>query len=336
MKIDTIIRKDQAELKKFTASQLKKCGYNPVVRDGFIYAKGTHPILLVAHLDTVHKEVPKIVCWSSDGNYIMSPQGIGGDDRCGVYMILEIIKSKQCHVLFCEDEEVGGIGAEKFVESGINPKVKFIVELDRRGSNDAVFYDCDNRDFIDFVCGYGFNEEFGSFSDISIIAPHLKTAAVNISSGYYNAHTQHEYISMNVVRQNINKVKRLIDNPTEHYEYIEATYSKYKFDTYPGWISDKYGDAKHVYSGWYDSYGTFTKEEYRPMRVEQLMYVDNDILVLDGGEPVDADYIMMDARGNLYEYDEYDGCAYMNPDARIATGYHVEFNEDEASYVEVW
>ena len=226
-------------------------------------------------------------------------------------MILEIIKSKQCHVLFCEDEEVGGIGAEKFVKSGINPKVKFIVELDRRGSNDAVFYDCDNRDFIDFVCGYGFNEEFGSFSDISIIAPHLKTAAVNISSGYYNAHTQHEYISMNVVRQNINKVKRLIDNPTEHYEYIEATYSKYKFDTYPGWISDKYGDTKHVYSGWYDNYGTFTKKEYMPMRVEQLMYVDNDILVLDGGEPVDADYIMMDARGNLYEYDEYGNIASM-------------------------
>ena len=46
----------------------------------------------------------------------MSPQGIGGDDRCGVWMILQILRTANCHVLFCEDEEVGCVGAKKFTK----------------------------------------------------------------------------------------------------------------------------------------------------------------------------------------------------------------------------
>ena len=54
---------------------------------------------------------------------MMSPQGIGGDDRAGVYMILRLIQDLHCHVLFCEAEETGGHGAKAFVQSGIVPKV---------------------------------------------------------------------------------------------------------------------------------------------------------------------------------------------------------------------
>ena len=70
----------------------------------------------------------------------MSPQGIGGDDRAGVYMILEIIKQANCHVLFCEDEEIGDIGAKKFVKSNMPLPVYYIIELDRQRHNDAVYY----------------------------------------------------------------------------------------------------------------------------------------------------------------------------------------------------
>lgn len=106
------------------------------------------PVLLVAHLDTVHNELPHIICRSEDGRYIMSPQGIGGDDRCGVYIILQIISEVRCHVLFCEDEETGGQGAKAFERSGIQIDVNYIVEVDRRGNNDAVFYNCDNPKFL--------------------------------------------------------------------------------------------------------------------------------------------------------------------------------------------
>ena len=53
------------------------------VKNGsYILVKGDAPIMLLAHMDTVHKTPVKDICTSKDGNIIMSPQGIGGDDRC--------------------------------------------------------------------------------------------------------------------------------------------------------------------------------------------------------------------------------------------------------------
>ena len=83
-------------------------------------------------------------------------------------MILLLMRKLRCHILFCEEEEVGGVGARKFTQSKLRPEVNYIVELDRRGTNDAVFYSCDNPDFTEFVCSFGFEENYGSFSDISV------------------------------------------------------------------------------------------------------------------------------------------------------------------------
>lgn len=46
----------QAELKQETYANLISVGYQPVSADGYLYAEGDTPILLVAHLDTVYKE----------------------------------------------------------------------------------------------------------------------------------------------------------------------------------------------------------------------------------------------------------------------------------------
>ena len=119
---ETVLRLRQAELKKALREELLEMGYTPIFRKGFLYAPGELPVLLVAHLDTVHCEPPSIICYSKDGRYIMSPQGIGGDDRAGVYMILQILRRVNCHVLFCEDEESGGHGAKAFTKSSIDRK----------------------------------------------------------------------------------------------------------------------------------------------------------------------------------------------------------------------
>ncbi|MFR7719053.1 MAG: M28 family peptidase [Lachnospiraceae bacterium] len=135
-----ILRMTQKQLKSYLDSVLQESGYRTVNRKGFLYAPGDVPVLLVAHLDTVHAQRPEIICFSEDGRFIMSPQGIGGDDRCGVFMILQIIQEAKCHVLFCEDEETGGHGARAFTQSRLEMDVNYIVEMDRRGDNDAVFY----------------------------------------------------------------------------------------------------------------------------------------------------------------------------------------------------
>lgn len=244
MELETILKMSQAELKKSLCSELRKTGYTKVYRPtGFIYTAGSVPVLLVAHLDTVHRNPVNIICYSKDGNVLMSPEGIGGDDRAGVYMVLKVIQEHKCHVLFCEDEECGGIGARKFSVSRYRPNVNYIIEFDRRGSNDAVFYNCSNKGFTDFICSYGFKEEFGTFSDISIIAPHLGIAAVNISAGYYNEHRQHEVIHMKDIENNISRANQIVSAKTKRFEYIEGLrYRSADLYRYGGYVNEKYND----------------------------------------------------------------------------------------------
>ena len=163
---------------------------------------------------------------------MMSPQGIGGDDRCGVYIILSLLKqlSVRPHILFTMDEEIGGIGAKAFAGYIANNKIlnlKYIVEYDRKGNNDAVFYDCDNDDFTNFVEKFGFTRAYGTFSDISVIAPELGVAAVNLSSGYYNPHTEHEYVSMKDMENIIKMSLNMLNAECESFEYIEMKSYRY-------------------------------------------------------------------------------------------------------------
>mgnify|MGYP004467113371 CR=1 FL=1 len=218
---EQIFQLSQERLKQALETELIENGYAVRKQRGFLYAEGTVPVLLVAHLDTVHRAQPETICYSADGTVMMSPQGIGGDDRAGVYMILRLIQSCHCHVLFCEDEETGGHGARAFTKSGIKPDVNYIVELDRMGSNDAVFYNCMNEQFEQHICSFGFQTAFGSFSDISILAPKLNLAAVNLSTGYYNAHRENEIVHLDEVEKLIGRVEKLLQAKTERFSYTQ-------------------------------------------------------------------------------------------------------------------
>lgn len=223
----------QKELFAVLSSRYK--GHTVICKNNYILVKGEAPIMLLAHLDTVHKSPVKQICKSQDGSIWMSPQGIGGDDRCGVYALVTAYdKSKvKPWLLFTCDEETGGVGAYKFGDmhgKGKLPKelddLKILVELDRKGKNDAVYYDCDNPEFEKYITGKGFKTAWGSFSDISVVAPKLGVAAVNLSSGYYNAHTQHEYINKKQLNSVVRKVIGIIEDTTNpdfpKYEYVES------------------------------------------------------------------------------------------------------------------
>lgn len=223
---DKIFMLKQPELKKYLHRYLISQKYKPVSMDGFVYAEGEIPVLLVAHMDTVHFDSPGVICKGGMYNSIwMSPNGIGGDDRAGVYMVAEIIKTLKCHVLFCEDEETGGVGARKFTKSGILPDVNHIIEFDRMGANDAVFYSCDNTEYTGFIESFGFKFAYGSFSDISTIAPYMGTAAVNLSAGYFNPHTKYESVNFNIVHHNMSRAIAIIKATDRKFTYKTRGYS---------------------------------------------------------------------------------------------------------------
>ena len=210
---EKICKMSQKDLKKYVVGQLKKANKNVISEDGFVFADGDFPVLLVAHLDTVHEELPTSILYDVQKNTVSSPSGIGGDDRCGVYMILKIIKKYNCSVLFCEDEEKGLIGATKFTKAAFAKDLDFnyIIEFDRKGKNDAVFYNCDNDEFEDFITAEYFEKSYGSFSDISAVAPFIGRAAVNLSCGYYNAHTSEEYTIFSQLKHCLRFVKTIIE-----------------------------------------------------------------------------------------------------------------------------
>lgn len=146
-------------------------------------------------------------------------------------------------LLFKYNKETGGIGADMFCrchKKGRLPaeldKLKFLIEVDRKGSSDAVYYSCANLDFEDFITEFGFNTACGSFSDISLIAPELSIAAVNLSSGYYNAHKLHEYINRAELETTIKKVSEMVSlstkDTTPHFEYWESKLYRWTDDYY--------------------------------------------------------------------------------------------------------
>lgn len=240
----TICQMSQKKLKQYVEKELRETYSQVYVGDGYVFAQGEFPVLLVAHLDTVHTRLPQMITYDEQKEVISSPQGIGGDDRCGVYMILDIIKKYHCSVLFCEDEEIGAIGAEKFTQTALAQYLEFnyIIEFDRKGSNDAVFYDCANPDFEDFITQEFFESSWGSFSDISTLAPFLKCAAVNLSCGYYNAHTKKEYVVLPEMQKVIDEACKILERTTENdkFEYIEAKRNYYS-KTYDWYDDYDYG-----------------------------------------------------------------------------------------------
>ena len=75
-------------------------------------ATGDIPIALVAHMDTVFKKPPEEIFFDQKHNVMWSPQGLGADDRAGVFAIVQIVRSGlKPHVIFTTDEECGALGA---------------------------------------------------------------------------------------------------------------------------------------------------------------------------------------------------------------------------------
>ena len=281
----------QSELKVLLVKELIAAGYTDVIQsDGYIYATGNIPVLLTAHMDTVHhKRVEDFYEYYDENkkqHIISSPQGIGGDDRCGIYMILQIIKTHKCSVLFCEDEECGGIGSKKFTKTALIKEIenmKYMIELDRMNGKDAVFYSCDNTDFTKFIeSNTGYKKAWGSFSDISTLMPAAGVAGVNLSCGYYNAHQTSEYVIVEEMLNTINVVKKLLDVQCDKFKYVARSYGNYSGGYYgsyysrgyDGWDDDDWDDYYLEKYGYSAGRNSRNKKEEKTKFVTLFIYLN--------------------------------------------------------------
>ena len=223
---EAIFKQTQTELAETVYNELKKYYPTDYIKktDSYIYAIGNIPIALIAHLDTVwEKNPPQFIFHDSEKGVMWNPYGLGADDRAGVIAILNILAQGYVpHVIFTHDEEIGGLGAEELAANGNPfPELKYIIELDRKGSEDCVFYECENKDFQKYVESFGFKTAIGTFSDISYICPTWNVCGVNLSIGYYNEHSATEMFFPKLMQQTIFKViNMLCDKEIPHFKWI--------------------------------------------------------------------------------------------------------------------
>lgn len=228
---EALVKLPQDVLKNTMKLYLDK-NYNEVVdTPTYTYAVGDIPIALVAHLDTVFKAPPTNIYYDKEKGVLWSPEGLGADDRAGVFAIIKILRTGlRPHIIFTTDEEKGGVGAAIFSQTHIKPPmdIKYIIELDRHGTNDCVFYDCENQEFNDYVESFGFTEAWGTYSDICEFCPQWEIAGVNLSIGYEDEHSIAETLHVAPLLATIDKVCQMLREAetAKYFKYIPG-YSRY-------------------------------------------------------------------------------------------------------------
>ena len=231
----------------------------------FIYAVGEQPVALLAHLDTVFAHPPKNIYYDERKGVMWSPEGLGADDRAGVFAIMKIIQSGyRPSIIFTTGEESGGIGARIFVNKFATPAsdLNYLIQLDRRGAVDAVFYNCANDEFTKYVESYGFIENWGTFTDISTICPRWKIAGVNLSIGYEDEHSTSETFHINHFFATVDKVKNMIDDCGELDKPFEYIYDYSLYDPKSWWSMSEWMMCDSCKQGFleHEIFPTKTKE----------------------------------------------------------------------------
>lgn len=217
---EEIIQLPEKNLFNYIYKILERKGYKKIVKSAendYLFAEGDIPIVLVAHVDTVFTSFPSEIYYDNQQQVIWSPDGLGADDRAGVTAILQIILDgyKPC-VIFTNGEEKCVEGGEKLVTEyyacPFEQQIKYMIELDRMGSKDCVFYDCLNEEFKRYIQSYDFTENYGTYSDISVICNNWNIAGVNLSIGYYDEHTFLERLKFKEMYETIDKVKNMLND----------------------------------------------------------------------------------------------------------------------------
>lgn len=269
---------------------------NIVATGTYLFCVGNCSAMLCAHLDTVHKKQPKT--FVEVGNKISSPQGIGGDDRCGVYAVLSVLKKleptgKKPFLFFSTDEEIGGASTKKAAEEVKNriAPVGFMIELDRANAVDSVYYKCDNKEFKKWIDGYGFTEAQGSFTDICTLCDAWDLAGVNLSVGYYNAHQLSEYVIFDELEATIEKVFNIVSDAKDDRIFLfckkkEYDLSSYKNKNYSYFYKGDEVVTRNLTAAFKNAKLTGVRETtipaYTPLNVKGIC--KNSLMVRYGGE----------------------------------------------------
>jgi len=236
---------------------------------GNIYAtKGSANLYptMVSHIDTVHDiNMNSVVKRHNDILYSIDTKtfertGIGGDDKVGVFITLScLLHFDNFKAVFFKDEEVGCVGSSQ-CDSKFFDDSTIVLQCDRKGMGDFVseIYGielCDVdllSDIEDVLDHYMRKPVSGGLTDVKSIAKVNEVQCANINCGYYDPHTDNEYVSIPDVSDTLHfcidvfeltmfKRYTMTRNVVEYQYYQTKKYKSYGNDYY-GW-EDEYLSA---------------------------------------------------------------------------------------------
>jgi tripeptide aminopeptidase len=192
---------------------------------------------VVSHMDTVHNITsinikermlyneqgvikPALKAVDDKGN----PTGIGGDDKCGVFACLTLLKElPNLKVAFFVSEEVGCIGS-KNADKEFFKDVGYVIQFDAPGNTMVSEYSMGVQLFkrdSDFftTCNTVLNEQFMNepaygkhpYTDVYALKSKFDFSCINFAIGYYDYHTKDEYVIIEDVFNGIETGKKMIE-----------------------------------------------------------------------------------------------------------------------------
>jgi di/tripeptidase len=210
---------------------------------------------VVAHTDTVHQinvinireeELPndsgenKFALKGYDDNG--HPSGIGGDDKCGVFTCLELLKElPNLKVAFFVAEETGCHGSKQADEEFFS-NVGYAIQFDAPGNwmvsefcMGVQLFSRDSKFFkiCDEVLTGTFNPDrkyqSHPYTDVYALKQKFDFSCINFAIGYYNYHTANEYVIVEDVYNGVKTGKEMIERlGCEKHQFIPPKNRQYQ------------------------------------------------------------------------------------------------------------
>lgn len=182
--------------------------------DNIIIEKGDQsgrvPII-VAHYDQVHKVNPYFKLELTDGLLFAYDRrtniqiGVGGDDKCGIYIVIEMLQRfKNIKAVLFSDEESGFVGS-RHIDLKVFDNASVVLQADRKGNSDVCNHtngvQCTTKAYEDKITPilnrYNYHFAYGVATDVGELkARGMLAPTMNISCGYYLAHTSKEFVKL--------------------------------------------------------------------------------------------------------------------------------------------
>ena len=272
---------------KFITKTLQKdgLGYSKDKYGNIYVTKGDADLYptMVCHIDTVHSINDNVrIVRTGDKMFAIDSTnchriGIGGDDKVGIYITLCCLrKFDNFKAVFFLDEEVGCVGSSNADFDYFNDST-IVLECDRRGYGDFVTNisgtklsdDTFIEDIQHIIDEYKFVTCNGGITDVGEIAENNDVQVANMSCGYYEPHSDNEYIVISEVEKvkrmcmkilAATQLKRYTMDKDSRVTYYDYGYGNYNAQMYGGWTqpSDHNGQG----SAFYDNIYHDDNEEY--------------------------------------------------------------------------